>query len=629
MLETLRKSATGWVAKIFIGLLVISFAIWGIADIFRGYGATTAATVGETEIPSEAFRLSYNRELRSLGLRLRRPITAQEAVAVGLPNQVLSILVNDAVLNEEARKLQLGLSDEKLAAEIRSDPDLRGPDGRFDRQRFRDLLYNNGINEDYYTLQQRQRMLRQQLSGAVTNGVVAPTAYLEALNQYQNETRVIKFVTLDPAAAGEIANPSADALAKFYDERKIEFRAPEYRKFVYLSVDPKALADPQAVSEDNILAAYENAGTKYLTPEKRSIRQIVFPSPEEANSALQKIRGGASFDQIMTERDLKASDVDLGLISKAEVIDPAVGDVAFSLEKSAVSDVIEGRFGSIIVEVVDIQEEKRTPIEEVRDALAAEVAVKLAEDDVLKLHDDIEDARAGGATIAEVAGRFRLDAVTVDAVDRAGKAPDGSTVTLPESAQLLKAVFESDVGVENDPLHQTKGFLWYDVLDVTAARDRTLEEAAEDVVARWLKTERDSRLGARATTLLERVKTGVPLDVISAELNTEVKTSPELKRNTPAEGVAPAIVAAAFSGPNGHVTSVKLSDDSRVILQITDVTSPTFFAEAADVMQIKERLTAQLENTVLSQYVARLREEIGVEVNETAVARAIGIQDLQ
>ena len=628
MLETLRKSATGWVAKIFIGLLVISFAVWGIADIFRGYGTTTVATIGETEVPVETFRTTYNRELRQLGQRLRRPVTAREAAAVGLPQQVLSRLVNEATLNEEARRLKLGLSDEKLAESIRSDPNLQGLNGKFDRNRLQDLLFSLGMNEAYYLAEQRRLSMRQQLAGGIGGGFRAPDAYLEAINQYVNEERTISYIALPISAAGEIPDPSEDDLKAYYEAHKADFRAPEYRKLTIISVNPEAVADPKSVEEADIQQTYDTSDA-YFTPEKRFIRQIVFQDEAAAQAAAARLKSGASFEDIAAERNLTATDTDLGLLGKSEVLDPAIAEAAFSMTEPGTSGVIDGRFGTVIVNVKEIQPEQRKPLAEVRDQIALDIAVKLAEGEVLKMHDEIEDARAGGATLAEIADRFGLTARTIDAVDATGKDPEGNDVQLPIAQDLLQAAFDSDVGVENDPLQQSKGFVWYDVQEVTPARDRSLEEARDKVVAAWHAQELDQRLGAKVTELTERLKEGAELSAIAGEVGTEVKTAEGLKRNAPKDGVDSAIVAAAFRGPEGDIESVKLGDGSRVILKVTAVAPPVFFAEAADMQQIREQLNAQIFGSVLAQYVTQIQERLGVTINQQAVVSTLGLNDLQ
>lgn len=625
MLDVLRKSAAGWIAKLFIGLLVISFAIWGIADIFRGFGGNAVAQVGDTEIPAALFRTTYNRELQTLGRRMNRGLSAEQGVAMGLPGRVLGQLISEAALDEEARIRGLGISDETLARQIREDPNLTGGTGKFDRDSFRRLLANNEMTEDSYIRLRRAEELRQQIAGAITGGVVIPQAYLEAINRYSEEERVIRTITIGPDQVGEIAAPSDDDLTTYFDANKAQFRAPEYRKFSYIVVDPETVARPDDVSEDAIKAAYDAAGTRFKTPEKRRVRQIVFPTKEEADAAAAKIAAGGTFAEIMADRKLTDTDVDLGLVAKSELIDPAVGDAAFALADGAVSPVVKGRFGHVLVTVSDITPEQVQPLADVRDTLAKEIAEKTASRDVINLTNEIEDARAGGATLEEIAKRFSLKLVTVDGVDSSGKAPDKSDVTLPKKADLLKLVFDSDVGIENDPLQLTKGFLWYDVSEVTPARDRTLDEVRDEVVAAWKTQEYNTRVSAKATELLDQVKAGKSLDDVAQEIGVEVKESAALKRQTKDPSYPGGVIAAAFGGPEGHVASATGPDDTRVILVVKSTTPPAFFEEAAGVPELKKALTGQLEASLMTQYIELLQGSLGVKVNQTVLQQSLGL----
>jgi len=98
-----------------VGFLIISFGIWGIGDIFRGFGASTVAKVGRTEISAEQFRLRYNEQLQQLGRQAGRPITPEQARAFGLEQQLLGQMIATVALDERARQLRLGISDAELA----------------------------------------------------------------------------------------------------------------------------------------------------------------------------------------------------------------------------------------------------------------------------------------------------------------------------------------------------------------------------------------------------------------------------------------------------------------------------------------------------------------------------------
>jgi peptidyl-prolyl cis-trans isomerase D len=79
MLDALRRGALNWMAKILLGLLIIAFAVWGVADVFRGYGRGTLAQIGKTEISVDEYRQAYQDEMTSVSRRLGRRLTAEQA----------------------------------------------------------------------------------------------------------------------------------------------------------------------------------------------------------------------------------------------------------------------------------------------------------------------------------------------------------------------------------------------------------------------------------------------------------------------------------------------------------------------------------------------------------------------
>jgi peptidyl-prolyl cis-trans isomerase D len=108
---------------------------------------------------------------------------------------------------------------------------------------------------------------------------------------------------------------------------------------------------------------------------------------------------------------------------------------------------------------------------------------------ILDLHDKIEDLLASGATLAEIADKLKLNYEAVDQVDREGRKPDGTTVTLPQQTELLNAVFATDAGVENDPIDaQDDGVIWYEVLGVEPEQLKPFDQV-KDAVANSMQIE--------------------------------------------------------------------------------------------------------------------------------------------
>ena len=185
--------------------------------------------------------------------------------------------------------------------------------------------------------------LRRQIAGTISAGLEPPKVMIEALSRFQNEQRSIDYVKLEAAQAGTIEPPSPETLAGYFDEHKIQFRAPEYRKIAFVAITPEEIGKWTEVSDDDARKLFEQRRDKLGTPEKREVSQIVFPNTEEAMAARSRIASGTSFDDLAKERGLKPADVDLGLVTKSEIIDPAIADAAFSLPSGEVSQPVAGQ----------------------------------------------------------------------------------------------------------------------------------------------------------------------------------------------------------------------------------------------------------------------------------------------
>ena len=626
MLDVLRRGASTWISKLLLGLLIVSFGIWGIADVFRGFGSSVAFKIGSTEIGVAQFDQTYARELHQLSLRLKRPFNKDEALKTGVSRQVIDKVVPEATLSEVARDLRLGVSDATIAADITQDPSFKTPAGAFDRARFVDLLRSNGWNEDVYVAKRRADLLRSQLLEGVSGGLAAPKALVEVVDQYRNEQRSIRYVTISAETLGEIAPPADADLATFFEARKGAFRAPETRNFDVLMIDADTIARTEDVTDDDAKAEYERQKARFASPEKRRVNQLAFDDAAQAEAAAKKIAEGAKFADIVAERGAKAEDLDLGLIAKANFLDPKVADAAFALAKVGdVSGVVQGRFRAVLLELVEVAPGGVTPFEAVAADIKRDIAKRRAETDILSRHDQIEDALAGGAKLREVAQRFGLKPIVVEKMAKDGKLADGSTFSaVPNAAKLIAAVYESDVGVENETLDLGgKGFVWFALTAVDAARDRALAEVKDKVLDAWKAEETRKRLEEAAKRVTARLDKGEDFDTVVKDAGFEAKTSTEFKREDRPEELSPAVVAAAFDGPDGHHGSAPGNGDARIVFKVVSVTNPAFF-ETDDTRAMAERMGGSVQTTVLESWLARVQKDVGVYTHQQNVARVVG-----
>src|SRR4030081_2144841 len=252
MLRGIRKASSNWLGKtimaVVMGVLIISFGVWGIADIFKGFGQSTLATIGRTEISINEFRQLYTDKLQQIGRQFGRPLTMDQARAFGLDRQVLQQTIAEAALDEEARRLGLGQSDAETMRLIVSDPNFKGVNGNFAPVRFQAMIRQFGFSEQRYVTDQRRVSLRRQIAGTISAGLEPPKVLIEALSRFQNEQRSIEYVKLEAAQAGAIDPPSPETLAGYFDDHKTQFRAPEYRKISFAVINPEEIGKWTTVS---------------------------------------------------------------------------------------------------------------------------------------------------------------------------------------------------------------------------------------------------------------------------------------------------------------------------------------------------------------------------------------------
>ncbi|MDG4881498.1 peptidyl-prolyl cis-trans isomerase [Mesorhizobium sp. WSM4884] len=627
MLGLLRSAASTWVAKALLSLLVVSFAVWGISGRLSGTlaGHHSVITAGGTTVSINEYRLAYDRQINLLSQQYGQRITHEQAKLLGIDNQVLAQLVSGAVLDEQARKLGLGLSKDRLAELTRDDPAFRGPSGQFDRRTFEYLLRQVGMRPEDYLKNRSQVAVRQQIVEAISDGLKAPQTFLKAVALYRGEDRTIDYLVLPKTLVQPIEAPSDSALKTYFEANKKNYAAPEYRKFSYVRLEPQDIMDPTAVTDSQVADDYNKNKARYTTPEMRTIEQLVFKTPDAAKAAYDSLKAGATFDKIVTAEGKTQADTLLGTLSKDKIADKAVADAAFSLNANEVSPVVQGAFGPVLLRVTEIKPQVVKPLSEVSDQIRKDLALGEASRVLLDVHDSYEDTRASGASLAQAADKLKLKVVTIDAIDRTGQRPDGTIVKdLPESANLIKAVFEAEPNTENEGLTTAdNGFVFYEVQSVTAARDRTLDEVRQKVAADWTAAETDKRLDAKAQELEKRLKAGATLDVIAGELKLEKQTKRGLKREADDADFGKEGAAAMFGvGEGGTGLIPSPTGDGQILFKVAEVFEPAGADGSSVPDDAQKSFSAGMSDDLLDQLVAQLQSQYDVRIDPAAVSQA-------
>jgi peptidyl-prolyl cis-trans isomerase D len=626
MLDAMRRGAVNWLAKILLGLLIIAFAVWGVADVFRNYGRGTLARIGNTEISVEDYRQAYQDELSSISRRLGRRLTAEQAKLLGVEQRTLSRLIGVAAIDMHAHDLRLALSDKAIADLIRDDPAFNDVTGKFSNDTFRAVLRQNGFSEGRYVASRRKDEVREQLTETLVAGVSPPQLLIDLLHRFRDETRVIEFFTPDYDKLVKAPEPDEAKLKEYYDQFKRQFVTPELRKVNVLLLTRADVKARLPVTEEEIKAAYDQDKEKYNIAEKRRIQQLAFPDKAAAEKAYAELAKATNFTEAAVKLGFKESDFDLGLLTRKDMIDPKIADAAFALKKDELSKPVEGKFTTVLLRVPEIVPGKQRTYDEVKDEIKDRLAEERASQEIASLHEKVESERSAGKSLKEIADGLHLTYREIPDMDREGKTGDGKpAIDSPEAPKIAQAAFAGAMGLEAEAADLGDGgYVWVDVAGVTPEKQKAFEDVKAEVKTGAIEAERRKEVAALAAKFVDRLNNGETMEALAKEIGAKVERTPAITRNTAPQGLTQNAVQQAFTLPKGKATSAPSPDGkARVILSVAEVIpAPPPTPEQTN--RLKEELSRQLQGDVLAEYVGGLQTRYGLSVNDAALKQALG-----
>jgi peptidyl-prolyl cis-trans isomerase D len=623
MLEAFRNAAKSWIAKLLLALLVVSFAAWGITDVFRGGGVKDLATVGKQVISGDEYTRAVNRAIQKYSNDIGTRITYEDAKRLGLDRQVRDSLIAGASIDEKARSLGVTVSRTAIAEEAAANPAFRNAEGKFDRATMQRVLEANGLNEEAFLSGEQQNRQRFMLTSGSVMGAV-PATITDAERQFRDEARTARYFTF-AVDATSAPQPTADDLKKQYELTPQAYTSPEYRSVAVLKAFPEDTASRFEVSDAELEAAFKRMRSEFTIPEKRSFLQLTFQTLADAEKALARIKAGEDFTKVAADLGFKSADIAFTDKSKADVLDAKVADAIFAGKLNELSGLVQGSLATALVKPTTITPGMEPTLAELKDTIKKRVQTEKAAEDIQSVFDSVEELRSNDKKFEGIAAQLNIPLVIVPAVAANGTGKDGKPVSLPATDPLLKAVFEGEVGVEADALDADGGFVWYDVRGIIPSALKPMTEVEAQVRADWQATKLRSVAEENAKAIVAKAKTGKSLDELAKEAGATVKTVPNLKRGQALPEFDGLAAIALFGAPEkGFTWSLEGDGKSARIIQVDKVDIPQTAAGAG---LSKEE---QLNNRILisrdmeESFLKAARSSVSVAVNEELWARVSG-----
>ena len=627
MLEKMRNFAKGRFAQLFLALLSLSFVSWGIRDFsgsfmdwalsITGWGPKDLVHVGGNVILANEYTTALENARKNISAQAGQNVTLDDVHKMGIDKQVLDSLIQAAAVDVEQKKLGLAVSTDTILKDMANNKAFQDANGKFSPELFKRILAQHDMTEAGFVAGQQQAILRGAITDAASGQFANPKVFDAALIQYRQEVRDAKYFIVT-ASEADVAKPSDADLKAQYDKNPRAYTAPEYRSVAVMKVEPADIASRIQITPEELSAYYEQHKADYDEPEKRTIIQLPFPSLDAAQKAKDRIAAGEDVAKIAAELNLKESDYTLADKVQADFLDKKIGEAAFGLKEGEVSSPVQGGLATVLLKAAKVSPEKQLKLEDIKDKLAQRMQLEKAKDEIQSIYNSVEDARAQQTKFEAIAEKANIPISIVPAVDAAGQDKTGKDVDLPSKPEVLKALFASDVGVENDALTVGDGYVWYEVREVIPSALKPIEavkdQLTSDVVAERV---RNAALD-KAKAIVDKAKAGASFDALATEAKADVKIAPGLKRNEQTADFDGQALAALFSAPDQGFAFTLEGDgkSARVMQVIKDVVPAVMAAPSDDVKKMQAEFKGRLMGDLQSSFVGALRQNANVTINE-------------
>jgi len=634
-----RKLARFVILFLLFGMLIISFAFWGVGDMLRTDGRSTeVAHVGGTRLPLYGWvggapvyvsevRDQFNRQLEAIQRQTGQRPEPEQALRFGLHVRALEEVIQRAVLDYAIQQFGLSVTDAEVRAAIARNPAFQGTGGAFDPLLFRNRLQQARLAEAQFVADTRREIAAGQLFAVVRSDGLSPKSLRDDIFRMEGEKRVADTIYVPDAIVVDVPKPTAEQLGAYFEANKTKFQIPEYRAFSYVLLTADDILPQISVSADQIKQEYEARAAEFGTPEKRDIDQAMADTEEKAKAIIAAATAAGKSLEDAAKEVLGNADgvIKLGPVTKKELPPGPLADGIFALPEGIAPAPIQSPLGWHIVRVNKIEPGKAVPFDEVKEKLEKDMRAQQAPDLLIKLVTDFERMLGKTQSMNGAAEDLGIKVKTYENVDARGMDAAGKQVVIgPAAAELIQAAFATRESAESDLLETPRGEYFIVRTDrITPARIPALTEVEPKVVEAWEAEERRKLADAKVKAAVEQANAGTDLAAIAKDLGTELRTAKAVTRFEADAGnyLSQPVVQELFKLAPGKAAAVRTGEGS-VIVGLKQIEAPDLAKDKEALDRFGKQLDTMMANDLILELVAALRAKYGVTVDDAAFAAA-------
>lgn len=622
MLNFIRSFRGNLVGRAVFGLLafllIASFAVWGISDVFLSpRQELVVAKVGSVKIMSGDFLRAYRDETEQIAELLGEDFDAERGRELGFIRSIMNTLVGRALFDNIAEKLDLAIPRETMRESIIATPQFQDEFGTFNELIFRRTLLDSGFSEETFLRNLESDLKRKQLIDTVISIPKIPPTLLNSLAMVRKEQRTATSILIAAEEIAEPPPPPESALEEWYRQNGDKYKRQQLRSFSYFNVAPKQLLGEIIIAEEAVRELYAQRKPSFEVAERRNVSQIRLDDEQAAIRVAERLRNGEDFLKVAKEvAGLDEQGVSLGWNTEQDLI-AKLAAPTFKLELKEIGGPYETAFGWHVMRVEEITPGKTFTFAEKRTELTDELALEEAAESVYQLMIKVEDELAGGAPLEQAAAIVggevqRLDKVTsIATYENGDEVKQVANRLFKEAFALLPQTVSGVIDTGSD------GFFVLRVEEIEAARPKTFAEAETEVLADWRLAEKKKTAAARAERVKTRLANGEGLTAIaeSMELKT-VAYKPFSRFSFEDQEIPPPFADALFNAAVGDVVAVSITE-GEVVGVLTDIIPAK--ADDLGLAAIEKAIHDNLGADLVSQYQSWLVQRYRVTIDDKAI----------
>jgi peptidyl-prolyl cis-trans isomerase D len=631
MLQAMRDRVMGVLGWVIIGLVIITFALFGLGSYLQNRTHSYAARVNDVEITPRELQLAYQNQRANMEQMMGEAFRPDLIDEQKLRQQALESLISRQLILQAAGKDGMAVSDQLLAARIHAISAFR-KDGEFNADLYKDLLARQGQTPAGFEHDIRLTLIGQQLTGGVSDTAFVTAPELERVYSLQQQKRSFDYITIAAEPLKAAIEPGESDIKDWYEAHSDAFMTPQRARLAYVRLDADVMGKDITISDEELKEYYEQKKTALKTQEQRRASHILFPLAADADEAsvektraeaagvLQQIRDGADFGELAKKYSGDPGSAskggDLGYFTAGNMV-PEFDKAVLSMHKGDVSDLVRSQFGFHIIKLTDIKGSEIPPLDKVRDELTQELKQRRIGDVYYEQLEQLTNtAFENPGSLQASADALGLeirssDWITADAGTGIGQYP------AVRAAAFTDDVLES--GNNSEPIEVgPNDAIVIRVKDREAAHPTPLEEVRDRIVAE-LKQQRAAQAARdKGEQLLQKLATGESMKKLADTEKLALSNADSVGRD--AKDYSPGLLKNVFrlARPAAGKTvdkGVALANGDYVVVRLTAVedADPAAMSDEQRT-RLRQGIEDMHRNLALVTLVSDLRRRASIEI---------------